>query len=101
MRFYEALIQARLPKNAAAMHSSTLIELERMRNYQGRINQLDTDRARLEDVIRNMEGNIDHLAMEYKGQVWKEKIMLATRTKFKYSISWPPWINSWQTSSLG
>jgi len=69
MRFYEALIQARLPKNAAAMHSSTLIELERMRNYQGRINQLDTDRARLEDVIRNMEGNIDHLAMEYKGQL--------------------------------
>ena len=69
MRFYEALIQARMPKNAAAMQSSTLIELEKMRNYQGRINQLDNDRNRLAGVIRNMEGIMEHLEMEYKGQV--------------------------------
>ena len=69
MRFYEGLIQARLPKNAAAMQHSSLIELEKMRNYQGRINQLDTDRNRLEEVIRNMEGSIDHLELEYKDQV--------------------------------
>jgi len=69
MRFYEGLIQARLPKNAAAMQHSSLIELEKMRNYQGRINQLDTDRNRLEEVIRNMEGSIDHLELEYKDQL--------------------------------
>ena len=69
MQFYESLILARMPKNAAALHSSALLELERMRNYQGRINQLETDRDRLERVIRNMEGDIGHLAMKYKDQV--------------------------------
>ena len=69
MSFYEGLIQARLPKNAAAMQHSSLIELEKMRNYQGRIDQLDADRNKLEDVIRNMEGSIEQLEEEYKGQV--------------------------------
>lgn len=69
MQFYESLILARMPKNAAALHSSALLELERMRNYQGRINQLETDRDRLEGVIRNMEGDIGHLAMKYKDQL--------------------------------
>merc|ERR1712212_608425 len=58
MRFYEGLIQARLHKNAAGMQHSSLIELEKMRNYQGRITQLETDRNRLEGVITNMEGSI-------------------------------------------
>eukprot|EP00092_Neocalanus_flemingeri_P015332 GFUD01016584.1.p1 GENE.GFUD01016584.1~~GFUD01016584.1.p1 ORF type:complete len:510 (+),score=191.20 GFUD01016584.1:123-1652(+) len=69
MQFFEALIQARMHKNAAAMNYSSLLELERMRNYQGRIDQLETDRDRLEGIIRMAEGNIGNLALEYKDQL--------------------------------
>jgi len=69
MQFFEALIQARMPKNAAAMQYSSLLELERMRNYQGRINQLETDRDRLEGAIKQAEGNIGNLALEYRDQL--------------------------------
>merc|ERR1711936_430303 len=69
MQFLEDLIQARMTKKTAATHSSALLELERMRNYQGRINQLEQDRDRLEDAIKKAEGNIDNIALEYKNQL--------------------------------
>jgi len=84
MQFYEALIQARMPRNAASLHYSDLLELERMRNYQGRIDQLKTDRDRLEDIIQRAEGNIGNSALEYKDQLAALDLQLAAfKSKLK------------------
>jgi len=69
MQFYEALIAARMPKTAAALHSSALLELEKIRNYQGRISQLREDTQRLVGDVARKEGDAEDRQLEYKDKL--------------------------------
>ena len=82
MQFYEALIAARMPKTAAALNSSALLELEKIRNYQGRISQLREDTQRLVGVVARKQGDAEDLQLEYK-----DKVIDTIGNSFKGDIS--------------
>ena len=65
-------MSARMEKTAAAVHFSSLLELERMRNYQARITGLQADTQNIMDRIRDRDNELDRLSVHYR----RERVMV-------------------------
>ena len=61
-----SLMSARMEKTAAGFHYSSLLELERMRNYQARISGLQADTQNIMDKIRERDNDLDKLSHHYR-----------------------------------
>ena len=61
-----SLMSARMEKTAAGVHYSSLLELERMRNYQARISGLQADTQNIMDKIRERDNDLDKLSHHYR-----------------------------------
>ena len=59
-------MSARMEKTAAGVHYSSLLELERMRNYQARITSLQADTQNIMDKIRERDNDLDKLSHHYR-----------------------------------
>ena len=67
MKLYEEIIIERSQKSADKKNS--LLDLERSRAYQLRINQLMADISGFDSKIRSLEGKVGDLDEEYREQV--------------------------------
>ena len=67
MKLYEEIIIERSQKGADKKNS--LLDLERSRAYQLRINQLMADISGFDSKIRSLEGKVGGLDEEYREQV--------------------------------
>ena len=64
-----SLMSARLERTAAADHYSGLLELERTRNYQGRISALQTDLDSILARIKARDGDLDRVSAHYRREL--------------------------------
>ena len=69
MSCISSLMTARLEKTAAADHYSGLLELERMRNYQGRISGLQADLDNILARIKARDGDLDRVSAHYRREL--------------------------------
>lgn len=60
---------ARMEKTAAADHYSGLLELEKMRNYQGRISVLQGDLDSILARIKARDGDLDRVSAHYRREL--------------------------------
>ena len=64
-----SLMSARQEKTAAADHYYGLLQLERTRNYQGRISGLQADLDNILARIKARDGDLDRVSAHYRGQL--------------------------------
>ena len=62
-------MSARMEKTAAAEHHSGLLELERTRNYQGRISGLQADLDTILARIKARDGDLDRVSAHYRQEL--------------------------------
>ena len=62
-------MSARQEKTAAADHYYGLLQLERTRNYQGRISGLQADLDNILARIKARDGDLDRVSAHYRGQL--------------------------------
>ena len=59
---------ARMEKTTAATHYSSLLELERMRNYEARIRDLQADAVIILERIKDKDNDLDRLSAHYRNE---------------------------------
>ena len=80
MRLYEDIIRERSLKGAE--RKNHLLDLERSRAYQLRIEQLLTDIKNFDSRIGSLEGKIGGLDGDFRNKVFNLLVFTATNTSF-------------------